>query len=77
MVAAYSDTMRKYLDAMVDSNTMRDMEQHIQEHERILSALRARDKAVMRASVRNHLESTREHLLRLVDENTAIQFINR
>ena len=77
LLASYSDTMRRYLDAMVDSNTDRDMEQHIQEHERILRALQARDKAVMRASIRNHLKSTQAHLMRLVDENTAIRFINR
>ena len=75
LVESYSDTMRKYLDAMVQSKAVQDLEQHIQEHERILQALQNRDKETMHAAVRHHLKNTQSYLLRLVDENSAIKYI--
>ena len=77
LVESYSDTMRKYLDAMVQSKAVRDLEQHIQEHEGILLALRQRDRESVDRAVRRHLQNTQTYLLRLVDENSAIKYIVR
>lgn len=76
LVAAYSDTVGRYRDAMVDSNTEMDMERHIHEHEVILNALRCRDKDAMKEAIYTHMKNTEENLKRLVDQNTAINFIN-
>ena len=75
LVESYSDTVGHYRDAMVDANV--EMERHIQDHEAILNALCARDKKAMHAAIRLHMENTEENLKRLVDQNTAINFISK
>lgn len=77
LVESYSDTVGKYRDAMVNSNTDTDMDHHIQEHEAILQALRARDKKAMHTAIRRHLKNTEKNLQRLVDQNSAADFINQ
>lgn len=77
LVESYSDTVGRYRDAMVDSNTQTDMNHHIHEHEAILEALRQRDKKAMHAAVRTHMKNTEKNLERLVDENNAIVFIGK
>lgn len=61
---------------MVDSNTEMNIERHIHEHEVILNALRCRDKNAMKEVIFTHMKNTEENLKRLVDQNTAINFIN-
>lgn len=77
LVESYSDTVGHYRDALVDANSETEMDRHIQEHEAILHALRARDKKAMHAAIRLHMKNTEENLKRLVDENTAINFISK
>ena len=77
LVASYSDTVGHYRDALVDANSESEMARHIQEHEAILDALRARDKKAMHAAIRVHLKNTEENVKRLVDQNTAINFISK
>ena len=77
LVASYSDTVGHYRDALVDANSESEMARHIQEHEAILDALRARDKKAMHAAIRVHLKNTEENVKRLVDQNTAINLISK
>lgn len=77
LVESYSDTVGQYRAALVDSNTGADMNLHIHEHEAILNALRARDKDAMRIAICSHMEHTEKDIKRLVDENSAINFINK
>lgn len=77
LVESYSDTVGQYRAALVDSNTGTDMGLHIYEHEAILHALRTRDKDAMRAAIRSHMEHTEKNIKRLVDENSAINFISK
>lgn len=77
LVESYSETVGRYRDAMVDSNTETDMGRHIREHEAILHALLARDKEAMHTAIRTHLKNTEENIKRLVDENSALQFISK
>lgn len=77
LVESYSDAVGHYRDAMVDANSETEMDRHIQEHEAILDALRARDKAAMHTAIRVHMRNTEDNLKRLVDQNTAISFISK
>lgn len=77
LVESYSDTVGHYRDAMVDANSEPEMDRHIQEHEAILQALHERDKEAMHTAIRTHLKNTEDNLKRLVDQNTAINFISK
>lgn len=77
LVESYSDAVGHYRDALVGANSESEMERHVQEHEAILDALRAHDKKAMHAAIRMHLKNTEENVKRLVDQNTAINFISQ
>lgn len=77
LVDSYSDAVGRYRDAMVDCNTDSDMEQHIHDHEAILSALCARDKEAACKAVVAHMEHTETNIKRLVNDNNAITFISK
>ena len=76
-ITSYSDTISKYKETMVLSNTDVDNARHIKEHVAIMEAIRARDKKAVRAAIRVHMKNSELNLKHLVNEKNALLFINK
>jgi GntR family transcriptional repressor for pyruvate dehydrogenase complex len=74
-VDSLASTVGNYKDALVEAEP--DMERHIVEHQKILDALKRRDKEALHIAIREHLLETENDINRLVDADTAIRFINK
>lgn len=75
LIESYSKAVGRYRDTLVEANTDFDMDIHLKQHDKILEALKERNNEKMIKSIKDHMETTEKNLKRLVNENSASEFI--
>ena len=74
-IKSLNETITRYKNALNNAETRMGI--YIEEHQNILDALRARDKKAAAKAVRNHMKITERDVLKLVNHNSASDFISK